>query len=112
MGDSMGHWCSLKSEDSFRFWRLSSVFISRLFNNFSKEEVRTMSDREIFKVSKEIAREMGVGSRTLKLFLLGRPRHSLASLDNDEIRRSLKYVDESIHRKEHAFVPFRLMMSS
>lgn len=65
---------------------------------------------EVSKVSKHLAREMGVGGKAFRLFLLGAPAFSLATISNDDIRRSLKYADEAVNHREHSQVPVLLMI--
>jgi hypothetical protein len=68
--------------------------------------------REIFKVSKQIARELGIGKVAFRLFLLGTPSFTLATVGSEDIRRSLKYADEVVGHKEHtALVPSILMLT-
>ncbi|HAR99697.1 MAG TPA: hypothetical protein DEA89_01775 [Candidatus Moranbacteria bacterium] len=71
----------------------------------------TASRREFFRTSKNLARELGVGKTAFRMFLLGYPRLSLANTNNDDIRRSLKYADEVVSKKEHkSVIPYLLMI--
>ncbi|MDD5463868.1 MAG: hypothetical protein PHP62_01865 [Candidatus Moranbacteria bacterium] len=72
----------------------------------------TASRRQFFRTSKSIAREMGVNGKAFRFFLLNCPKSSLNCLNKDEIRRSLKYVNEAMLRKEHtSVVPYLLMIN-
>jgi hypothetical protein len=76
--------------------RLSSIFYFIVVSQ--KKEVRVMGKREIFKVSKQIARELGVGKTGFRTFL----RCNLSFMNNEkEIRDLMLYVKESdIHRQQ------------
>lgn len=67
--------------------------------------------REIFKLAKEEARKLGVGGKILKYFLRGTPEFSLTSPSREDIRRSLKYADDTLNHRERAQVPSLLMIA-
>lgn len=69
------------------------------------------SRREIIRLSKKVASELGVSREVRKMFLLGTPEFSLASMSRDDIWRSLKYADDVINRREHSLVPSLLIMT-
>lgn len=69
------------------------------------------SRREFFRLSKCLARELGVGKTAFKIFLLGHPKFSLFNVGKDDIRRSLIYADEVVGKREHSsVVPSIFMM--
>ncbi|KKP95351.1 MAG: hypothetical protein US25_C0071G0001 [Candidatus Moranbacteria bacterium GW2011_GWE1_36_7] len=72
----------------------------------------TTSRREFFRLSKNLARELGVGKMAFRIFLLGHPKFSLFDVNKDDIRRSLKYADEVVGKKEHSsIIPSILMIT-
>lgn len=68
-----------------------------------------MSKRQIMRISRKMAKEIGLGKVGWKVFLLGGLNQST---NEDEIRRSLKYIDEVINKKEHSFSPSLLYLVS
>lgn len=84
--------------------RLSSVFIIRvvLQKNVqsTRKEVGIMGKRELFKVSKQVARELGVGKTGFRTFL----RCNLSFMNNEnEVRNFMLYVKEAESHRQQLF---------